>query len=156
MRYGPYVEISNMDDKRVADLSGGTYDMTTGNDDWPVFVDAFGYPIVYYQARRPATGDPDTKANDTYDANDNAPFVLTPPPASRDNLTDAALDENLREERVAAIAVQNPDSFLLMSPGPDGLFYGPATTTTVNGVTHYQGENWADNIANFTVSPAKP
>jgi prepilin-type N-terminal cleavage/methylation domain-containing protein len=166
VRYGPFVDVNKNTDiymtptelhnrmGTVTDYlpSASTGGRPTGNDDdWPVFIDAFGYPIVYYRAEQPdptATTDLG-RTESIYKAWHNAPFVQT----SSDHLTDDALaNQLLITGRIGNLkTVQNGDSYILMSPGPDGLFYGPEA----NSGKHVTGENWGDNIANFPINPVK-
>ena len=93
--------------------------------DLPVFVDKFDQPILYYRARRGATAVV-TSASDVgiYDRRDNQhltdlspkrdPHVLGSPLGFAAFILDPSVS--------ARPAPYNPDRFLLISAGPDGLF----------------------------------
>ncbi|MBN1510593.1 MAG: prepilin-type N-terminal cleavage/methylation domain-containing protein [Phycisphaerae bacterium] len=111
-----------------ADLSANMANAPGSAWDLPVFVDKFDNPILYYRARRGATlmitditETPPTAG--IYDWRDNEHLTNVAPKGqhvlgSLVGFTAFILDPSVS----ARPSPYNPDRFLLISPGPDGVF----------------------------------
>jgi len=96
--------------------------------DLPVFVDKFDNPILYYRARRGATlivTDLNEKPPKVgiYDWRDNEHLTNKAPKGEHKLQTPEGFAAFILDPSVSARpAPYNPDRFLLISPGPDGLY----------------------------------
>ncbi len=134
-RYGPYVDVTDVDIKpaNLTDMDYEKIDVNGGNSAWPVFVDVFNVPILYFKP------EPNNGRGQPYQTMYNKPFML--------DLGQGSFHEKVQDERQTnmfgnAGGVYNPDSFMLLSAGPD-MSYGKTESNSV--------EKWSDNIANFPI-----
>jgi prepilin-type N-terminal cleavage/methylation domain-containing protein len=154
-RYGPFCETGTKTRTvRVLGAEGkansypSTWNPIEGGElDLPVFIDAFGYPVLYYRARKAASkmvtkpGAPPSGFLGVYDHRDNQDFtgsasttgvVLNNRPhmINGTNYPDASFDpppagfaQYILDSSVSArpTAVRS-DSYLLITPGYDGVY----------------------------------
>ena len=124
-RYGPYIDVTNVDIKPIKDTSVGLI------NELPVFVDVFNMPILYFKANAAAP---------TFEYKDNQQ-LMEPDLTDNDDFLERIQDD--RQVMFGApTGVYKSDSFLLLSAGPD-LTYGRFSGSDVTG--------WSDNIGNFPI-----
>jgi type II secretory pathway pseudopilin PulG len=164
-RSGPYVKIDGIPMSRYSESSGffeipAEKEATGASErNYPMFLDSFGYPILYYRADPAGVSIADYRPQATrrglYHAADNGPLVgdarsRNEPelvlqtygkldngsyhrmkiqnaggiqPGGQQNLMPGMFEYYLKNLNVAAKdAPHNKDSYLLISPGPDGRY----------------------------------
>jgi len=127
-RYGPFVDLAKATLKAPKEVgyqvTGPWYNppwrFTDGNDQVRVIVDNFDMPVLYYRAVPGAR-----KLQDVYRQTDNIGFLRTgiDPIADQTKFYNYILDQ--RAEGLLPAGVhqpQNPDTYLLISAGPDGIY----------------------------------
>lgn len=111
-----------------ADLSTNLADAPGSAWDLPVFMDKFDNPILYYRARRGATLmltdlSGSTPEVGVYDWRDNEHLTNAAPKGQHVLGTQVGFAAFILDPSVSARpAPYNPDRFLLISAGPDGVF----------------------------------
>ncbi len=134
-RYGPYVDVTELDIKPLDSTAGGV------SNKLPVFVDVYNMPILYFRG-----ADYFNTGSNTHDVSHNEELLDV---RGRSKLTDQAefnpLIQDTRQTDMFGATnagVYKSDSFLLLSSGPD-LGYGQYLNSVITG--------WSDNIANFPI-----
>ncbi len=132
--YGPYIDVTDVDIKTAEKTSLDPTVLTEVNPAWPVIVDVFNMPILYFKANVFNVD------NEPHDRQSNRPFLSKID--SRSDFLKVVKDDRQSDMFGPSGGYYKPDSFLLLSAGPDMNF----GETDRNGL-----EGWSDNIANFPI-----
>lgn len=132
-RFGPFIDLSKI---RIATPAQLQLPAQAGlHAEVPVILDSFGYPILYYL---PRVDRPNTTV-DVYDPNDNWELLYAmgsnQPIADPSVFAEYIVDQRAIDAPPAVRPPHNRDTYLLISPGPDG-WYGTR-----------------DDVANFPFNP---